>query len=129
MTDIDYFKKYNDTYGHTAGDTVIRRIATILQQSVGEKDIVIRYGGEEILVLLKNTSLPVLASVAEKIRINVENAQISHKTSKCSTCVTLSIGCFYVENTSRMSLPDAIKKADKALYESKEKGKNTVTVF
>lgn len=129
MTDIDYFKKYNDTYGHVAGDNVIRAISKIIKQSVRDADIVIRYGGEEILVLLKDINCSTIESIAERIRINIENAQIPHKASECNNHVTMSLGGFYVEHPSQISLPDAIKEADKALYESKQKGKNTVTVF
>lgn len=129
MADIDFFKKYNDTYGHAAGDEVIRRVSAVLRRSVRENDIVIRYGGEEFLVLLKNINSSTIVSIAERIRLNIEKEKICHKASVCSDYVSLSIGCFYVENTSRISLSDAIKEADKALYKSKQNGRNTATII
>lgn len=129
MADIDFFKKYNDTYGHAAGDEVIRRVSSILRQSVREKDIVIRYGGEEFLVLLKDINSSTIESIAERIRLNVAKEQICHENSACGEYLSLSVGCFYVENTASISLSDAIKEADKALYKSKQNGRNTVTLL
>lgn len=129
MIDIDFFKKYNDTYGHVAGDRVIRQVSAIMSHSVRTEDIVIRYGGEEILVLLKNVNRATVESIAERIRMNVEGTHIPHKASECSDCVTLSVGGLFISEPSVISLSDAIKKVDKALYNSKQNGRNMVTVF
>lgn len=129
MTDIDYFKKYNDTYGHLAGDEILKRTARIIKDSVRDNDVVIRYGGEEFLVLLKRVNTPeTVLLIAERIRGNIEQAGISHKTSDCSDVLTLSLGGFFVEDVSKINLPDAIEKADEALYASKKRGRNTVTL-
>lgn len=129
MTDIDFFKRYNDTYGHAAGDEVIRRVADVLKQSVRKRDVVIRYGGEEFLVLLKDINSSTIESIAERMRINVQNEKIRHEASDASEYVSLSLGGFYVEKTISISLNEAIKEADKALYESKQGGRNRVTVM
>lgn len=129
MADIDFFKRYNDTYGHAAGDDVIRRVAATLKESVRQGDIVIRYGGEEFLALLKDINSSTIESIAERMRLNVEKEQITHKASDCAEYVSLSLGGFYVENTSKISLSDAIKEADKALYQSKQSGRNRMTIL
>lgn len=128
MADIDFFKKYNDTYGHAAGDEVIRRVAAVLKRSVREKDIVIRYGGEEFLILLKDINTSTVESIADRICANIKDEAICHSGSDCCDYVSLSVGCFFVENTSTISLFDAIKEADKALYTSKQHGRNQVTI-
>lgn len=128
MADIDFFKKYNDTYGHAAGDEVIQRVSSIIRQSVRERDIAIRYGGEEFLILLKNINGSTIESIAERIHTNIQNAKIMHQDSVCSDYVSLSLGAFYVQNTALITLSDAIKEADKALYFSKQNGRNQITV-
>lgn len=127
MLDIDFFKKYNDTYGHAAGDIILKKVASIIKESVRDKDTVIRYGGEEFLIILKNINHSTVESIAERIRVNVETEQIPHEASECNSCITLSVGCFYIENPAVISLSEAIKKADCALYYSKQHGRNMVT--
>lgn len=128
MMDIDYFKRYNDIYGHAAGDEIISRIADVVKQSVGKKGCVIRYGGEEFLILLQNINSTTIESIAERIRVNVQKEKIIHSGSECSEYVSLSLGGIYVEDTKSVDLEEAIKEADKALYESKENGRNRVTM-
>lgn len=128
MMDIDYFKRYNDIYGHAAGDEIISRIANVLTQSVGKQGLAVRYGGEEFLILLRDINSSTIESIAERIRVNVQKEQIVHSGSECSDYVSLSLGGFYVEDTKSIDLEEAIKEADKALYESKENGRNRVTM-
>lgn len=129
MADIDFFKKYNDTYGHMAGDNVIRRVSALIKQSVRAQDIVIRYGGEEILILLKDVSNSTVESIAERIRSNIENEKIIHAASECNKYITLSLGGFHTKDTASTTLDEAIKMTDKALYHSKLNGRNKVTIF
>lgn len=126
MIDIDYFKMVNDTYGHDAGDIVIKSLAEILQQSVRKADLPIRYGGEEFLVLLHNTTPEGALQVAQKIR----TAFASKKYQFGSDTVgkTLSIGISHFPSDAD-SIWKVIKFADLALYEAKHTGRNRVIEF
>jgi len=128
MIDIDYFKKYNDTYGHDAGDDCLRIVASILSECViREDDFIARYGGEEFVVVLPNTDENGTNLVAEKMLEKVRECNILHGASDISSFVTISIGgttgiINHLQNGS-----DYIKAADKALYESKRNGRNRYT--
>jgi diguanylate cyclase (GGDEF)-like protein len=121
MLDLDYFKMVNDTYGHDAGDTVLKSLAKILKQSVRASDIVIRYGGEEFLILLQNTSGDAADQVAEKIRASVEAMKIP--VGGTTLQKTISIGIADFPNDSE-TFWQAVKYADVALYQAKETGRN-----
>ncbi len=117
MIDIDYFKKYNDTYGHTAGDKLLVRIAKVLLKETRGVDLLVRYGGEEFLVLLPETGLALASEVAERIR----------KRVKAKVKITMSIGVSsYHEGMKKKK--DLVKKADEALYQAKQKGRDRVEV-
>ncbi|EOU1111081.1 GGDEF domain-containing protein [Clostridium perfringens] len=125
MIDVDYFKLYNDNYGHQAGDFVLKSISSVLKRNSRKEDIVSRYGGEEFCVLLKGASKYSSINYAERIKENLDNLNIKHKYSKISNNVTFSIGIYttYTKN----DLKNAIKLSDKALYISKTNGRNTYT--
>jgi two-component system cell cycle response regulator len=117
MLDLDNFKKYNDTHGHTEGDMLLVKIAGILSEEVRALDLVARYGGEEFLILLPETDVTIACKVAERIRKSVET----------KTASTLSLGvtsCY----SGILTMKDFIKKADDALYHAKQKGKNRVEI-
>lgn len=123
MIDIDYFKKYNDLYGHLAGDEILRKIAAFLKSSVRETDIVARYGGEEFAIILLLQDKEQAKEVAERIRAGVEN--ISVDVNNTTTKVTISIGVASLPDDGKT--PDELlAKADKALYEAKQRGRNCV---
>lgn len=128
MIDIDFFKMFNDSHGHQAGDSCLRQVADVLRKTVPRAtDLVARYGGEEFAVVLTNTPANDAAVMAEKLRRNVELLKIPHKTSKAGAYVTISLG---VATTvpHKTSAPEAlIAAADKALYRAKEEGRNRVT--
>lgn len=126
MIDIDYFKMVNDTYGHDSGDVVIKTLAEILQHSVRKSDLPIRYGGEEFLVLLHDTTREGAINVAEKIRtsFNAKKFQFGSDTIQ----KTLSIGVAHFPSNAD-SLWKVIKFADLALYEGKHTGRNRVIEF
>lgn len=121
MLDLDYFKMVNDTYGHDAGDAVLKSLAKVLKQSVRASDIVIRYGGEEFMILLQNSAGEAAELVAEKIRASVE----AMKTLVAGTTLqkTISIGIADFPTDSE-TFWQAVKYADVALYQAKETGRN-----
>jgi len=125
MIDVDYFKLYNDNYGHQAGDFVLKSISSVLKRNSRKEDIVSRYGGEEFCVLLKGASKYSSINYAKRIKENLDNLNIKHKYSKISNNITFSIGIYttYTKN----DLKNAIKLSDKALYISKTRGRNTYT--
>lgn len=125
MIDVDYFKLYNDNYGHQAGDFILKSIASVLEKNSRKEDIVARYGGEEFCVLLKGASKYSSINYAKRIKENLDNLNIKHKYSRTSDHVTFSIGIYttYTKN----DLKNAIKFSDKALYISKTRGRNTYT--
>jgi len=128
MIDIDYFKKYNDTYGHSEGDVCLKDIAETIQSTLlRPDDFVARYGGEEFTVVLPYTDEDGSRHIAEKILSNVKKRNIPHEKSEVADHVTLSIGFTTVRAEFPQDGDEFIKKADKALYESKQNGRNQYT--
>ncbi|MDK0734547.1 GGDEF domain-containing protein [Clostridium perfringens] len=125
MIDVDYFKLYNDNYGHQAGDFVLKNIASVLKKNSRKEDIVARYGGEEFCVLLKGASKYSSINYAERIKENLDNLNLKHEYSNVSKHVTFSIGI--CTTYSKKDLKNSLKFCDKALYISKNKGRNTYT--
>ncbi|SEG05724.1 sensor domain-containing diguanylate cyclase [Marinobacterium lutimaris] len=129
LIDIDYFKPFNDHYGHLQGDECIRRVATQLKQSLARgSDFVARYGGEEFACLVPKCGFETAGKLAEKLRQGVEQLAIEHGHSQVSTCVTISVG--YAVCIPDNSAPTAlIAKADECLYYAKAGGRNQVMGF
>ncbi|MFY9476305.1 MAG: GGDEF domain-containing protein, partial [Aquabacterium sp.] len=128
MVDIDHFKKVNDTYGHLFGDKVITAIASALKSKVKGQDIVARLGGEEFAVLLPETNLAGAQSVAENIRRSIEASKIRrHDDQAPIGGITISIGIAIYEKDA--NLVELLDQADKALYVSKESGRNRTSVY
>lgn len=126
MFDIDHFKKINDTHGHDAGDYVLRELATtIKRQGLRERDLLGRYGGEEFLLLLTNSAIDKATEVAERIREAIASHKFIYEGKEID--VTISLGVAKVTQELH-SEKDLIKIADIALYESKNKGRNRVTL-
>jgi len=127
MLDIDHFKRVNDTYGHQAGDEVIRELAAILQAQKRESDIVCRYGGEEFVILLPETETEGAKKVAEKIRRSVMDHPVSAGEGT-DIEFTVSLGVAEVDHPNDRSIEEALSRADDALYEAKENGRNRVCI-
>ncbi|OGM08398.1 MAG: hypothetical protein A2008_07610 [Candidatus Wallbacteria bacterium GWC2_49_35] len=127
MTDIDHFKKFNDTYGHQCGDMVLSHVARIVRETIRNIDIAARYGGEEFAVALPETDAEGAYKLAERIRKNVEESACC--TPKGDLKVTISLGVACNCNTKSPTHLALIACADSALYKSKEGGRNRVTVF
>lgn len=123
MLDIDFFKKINDTYGHDVGDNVLKNVSEILMRHVRTHDVAARFGGEEFVMLLPETSLGGAVVVAERIRTAVEN--VDFNPAGCRHNVTISIGVaeYLGDGTD---VEEVIKKADEALYKAKSSGRNRV---
>jgi len=123
MIDIDYFKQYNDYYGHVQGDKGIKALAEILSESVRKKDLVIRYGGEEMLVILQETTADCAKDIAERVRKNLADKHISHEKSEVSDRLTVSMGIYTVYYNGE-DIFELIEKADELLYQAKRKGRD-----
>lgn len=125
LIDLDHFKLVNDNYGHLAGDEVLRETSSRILNSIRETDFVGRYGGEEIVVILTETNIEHARVIAEKIRANIalEPVTLSDHVIK----VTTSIGCSYLRKETD-AITSLFHEADAALYQSKEDGRNQVTV-
>ncbi len=126
MTDIDFFKKVNDTYGHAAGDLVLKTVSKVIRSQLREYDIAGRYGGEEFAILLPFTKINEAQMVAERLRKSVEEKviDISKVNAEFGEIkVTISLGVYEFEDD------ELLKYADKALYKAKENGRNQVVIY
>lgn len=124
LFDIDFFKQYNDTYGHLAGDECLKTVASIPRSMAqGSTDFVARYGGEEFLVVLADTSLKDALVFAERMRTRIEQLGLPHSGSRVSQVVTISVGVASVAESTRDTV-SLIKCADEALYHAKGAGRN-----
>ena len=124
IVDIDYFKKFNDTYGHQSGDAVLRQVAFILKKNVRSTDIVCRYGGEEMSIILPNTKYEEAVSIANKLCSLVAEKKCKLSNGRESN-VTISLGVstFGADGETPATI---IESADKRLYNAKENGRNRV---
>lgn len=126
MIDIDKFKQINDSYGHLAGDLVIHVIAEMIQERLRTTDICGRFGGEEFLILLRNTNAKNAFNLAEQLRINIENKVIKYHDQTIKSTCSFGIAPF----SSQMdSCHDWIQQADLAMYSSKQNGRNQTTIY
>lgn len=127
LADLDFFKQFNDIYGHQVGDECLINVAEALEAIVHRPgDLVARYGGEEFVVLLPDTNKDGCLSIAEKMRSAIEELRIVHKGSGCSDYVTMSFGVAVTKAEAGVSPAGLVGEADKALYLAKEKGRNQI---
>ncbi len=125
FVDIDFFKNYNDFYGHQKGDECIRAVADIIaSQAKRAGDLAARYGGEEFVVVYPQTSADAIESIAQRTLIEVRKGAIPHEQSQAADIVTVSIGIATVIPSKKLSPDDALKQADAALYRAKSQGRN-----
>jgi len=129
FADIDYFKRYNDSYGHQAGDDCLKKVADSLQKTVHRPaDLVSRYGGEEFVIILPDTTSEGALAVAEKMLGHITGLKIPHKNSDSADHVTLSIGVATLCPEEGSSPDELIEAADRVLYKAKDDGRNCVEV-
>jgi diguanylate cyclase (GGDEF)-like protein len=129
LLDVDYFKSYNDTYGHTAGDVVLQKLADIMQNATTRAgEVVARYGGEEFIVVLPGASPVSARRIADRLQELIAEANIPHESSTVGTHITISQGVITVCPDADLEPTDLIKRADKVLYEAKGAGRNAIVV-
>jgi len=127
--DLDYFKLYNDTYGHQAGDECLQAVAQLIDQCTHRPaDLAARYGGEEFAIILPNMSTKGALQLAERIRSEIRNLKIVHDSSLIDSYVTISLGVSCVVPQKGKSSKTIVAAADKALYEAKKNGRNCVVL-
>jgi len=130
LMDLDYFKQYNDTYGHLAGDDCLKKVAAaLLHCKKRSTDFVARYGGEEFMFILPNTCTDGAQKIADAILTEIRALNILHQTSSCASQVTMSIGMASFHHQDDADNEALIKKADSALYQAKKSGKNCVCYY
>jgi two-component system chemotaxis family response regulator WspR len=127
MIDVDNFKKYNDTYGHVAGDHVLASVAKALKGAMRDRDFIARYGGEEIVALFVDASEENLRRVGERLRASVQALAITHEKNPGGV-VTVSIGMTSFRSGTREELVKVLDRADQALYAAKNGGRNRVNI-
>ena len=129
ICDIDFFKLYNDNYGHQAGDICLQKIAKAINKSTNRPgDLAARYGGEEFAIILPDTDIEGAKIIANTIKKTVIDLKIPHQFSETNPYVTLSFGISNTEPTKRKNLSTLIQSADKALYSAKRQGRNKVII-
>ncbi|MCC7493294.1 MAG: diguanylate cyclase [Fimbriimonadaceae bacterium] len=128
LCDIDYFKRYNDSCGHQAGDEALRAVATSLAQQSRVSDAVYRYGGEEFLVVLPEQTVETAEIAMERMRHAIEALQIAHPGREPAGVVTISCGLAEHSQGLAQTYEELLRRADVALYEAKQGGRNQVVV-
>jgi len=123
VIDIDHFKSINDTYGHAVGDNVIQHIAKVIKSNVSDKDIAVRFGGEEFMVVLANKTITEAKKAAEKIRLAISQLKLlQRKSNTFLPAITVSVGITQAQNDSDWK--SIFDRADRALYQAKNNGRN-----
>ena len=127
MFDIDFFKKFNDTYGHACGDYVLQEVARIIKKSIRSVDMASRYGGEEFTVLLNKTCKKNALAVAERIRKNIANHDFFYQNQHMKVTISGGVSVFDIETNPVASAKLLVDQADQAMYVSKRNGRNCIT--
>lgn len=129
LSDIDYFKKYNDHYGHVAGDECLQNVADAFKNSIQRvTDVAARYGGEEFAVILPDTNSNGTKVIAQSIKDAIKNKAIPHKASQVNDIVSMSFGTATVIPNDSLNCESFIEMADKALYQSKKNGRDMISI-
>ena len=130
MIDIDFFKPYNDNYGHGQGDETLRKVAKALEKTIKRaSDFVARYGGEEFVILLKDINKDGVEAVANNLLNAIRELKITHEFSKIENYVTVSIGVSFYNSSSDITKLELLLKADETLYNVKNSGRNNFAIL
>lgn len=130
MIDIDFFKPYNDNYGHGQGDETLRKVAKALEKTIKRaSDFVARYGGEEFVILLKDINKDGVEAVANNLLNAIRELKITHEFSKIENYVTISIGASFYNSSSDITKLELLLKADETLYNVKNSGRNNFAIL
>ena len=124
IADVDFFKEYNDTYGHIAGDRCLKCVADILRQNIGDEGIICRYGGDEFLFVMSDLSQAQAEQLVSKISAGLADKNIENSRSGVSDRVTITIGAVIEKLSAATDFETIINEADMALYEVKNSSKN-----
>ncbi|MEL6263297.1 MAG: CHASE2 domain-containing protein [Cyanobacteria bacterium J06626_6] len=128
LCDVDYFKAYNDLYGHPAGDDCLKKVAQAIKSTIRSEDLVARYGGEEFVIVLIDTTEEMAASAAKRVQKQIRELTLRHEGSRVNSCVTLSFGLASASQHFSSTPSELIDYADKALYEAKQSGRDCLVV-
>jgi len=127
LIDVDFFKRYNDSYGHAMGDQALQAVARCLRKrALRPADLVARYGGEEFVVIMPETPLSGGIELSEKLRIGIEGLGIAHKKSSAAICLTVSVGVACTQPDLPRTVEALLQRADERLYRAKKAGRNRV---
>jgi len=130
IVDIDYFKEYNDNYGHVEGDYCLKQVASLLKKALKRDiDFVARYGGDEFIAVMSAIDYDGANQVAEMMRIHIREADLEHKNSPIEDIITITIGGYVLIPDSEDTMELIIHRADKALYDAKDKGRNQISFY
>ena len=123
--DIDHFKQINDTFNHSIGDKVLKRVADVISHHCREEDLVARWGGEEFVILLPNCDTQAAREICERIRLAVSETECSAIATGISLTISIGVTAYHSDDT----LDKLISRADKALYAAKQAGRNHLTLI
>jgi diguanylate cyclase (GGDEF)-like protein len=130
MLDIDFFKQYNDNYGHPMGDKVLKKVAAALTNRLKRpSDTLARYGGEEFVIILKDMDKDQAIHFANSLVKTIQELKVSHNFSDVQKVITISIGVSYKNPLSDITQEHILQQADNALYEAKNRGRNQAVLF
>jgi diguanylate cyclase (GGDEF)-like protein len=125
MADVDHFKQINDTYGHLAGDAVLAHVAQLIARAVRNEDVVARFGGEELAIILRQVPIEAAAHLAERLRKLVEGNPTKNGTGTIKTTVSIGVAGFPDDKIDTVTA--LLEAADQALYRAKHAGRNRVS--
>jgi len=126
MADIDHFKRVNDTYGHPAGDDVLRKISKIIQKTIRKADMAGRYGGEEFVMYLHHADRDKAVQVAERLRLVIEQTRFDFGGKEVGVTASMGVACYPSDGRE---IRELLAHADEALYRSKQEGRNRTTLY
>lgn len=130
MLDVDYFKNYNDTYGHPAGDVVLQRLSDLMQRVTARAgEVVARYGGEEFIIILPGATEEAALRTADRLKELVLNERMDHANSQVARFITISQGVVTVRPAASLEPAELVSMADRALYEAKDSGRNAIALY